>query len=217
MQTDFIIALAWPEGMVSACGSWYDIFFARNKKYRVGHSALALVDSISGKLRYFDFGRYHAPKDFGRVRDLETDRDVAINTNAKIEKNKINNLKEILLEIKSNESFHGEGTLYASVLNDVSYSRAYEYAKKIQNRGLIPYGPFVYNGTNCSRFVASVMRSSSPTYLKNARLKFPICISPSPKRNVGIANANFYKITENKFEEIKRNWLESYFKSIERS
>ena len=131
MQTDFIIALAWPEGMVSACGSWYDIFFARNKKYRVGHSALALVDSISGKLRYFDFGRYHAPKDFGRVRDVETDRDVAIKTNAKIEKNKINNLKEILLEIKSNESFHGEGTLYASVLNDVSYSRAYEYAKKI--------------------------------------------------------------------------------------
>ena len=56
MQTDFIIALAWPEGMVSACGSWYDIFFARNKKYRVGHSALALVDSVSGKLRYFDFG-----------------------------------------------------------------------------------------------------------------------------------------------------------------
>lgn len=217
MQTDFIIALAWPEGMVSACGSWYDVFFARNKKYRVGHSALALVDSVSGKLRYFDFGRYHAPKDFGRVRDVETDRDVAIKTNAKIEKNKINNLKEILLEIKSNESFHGEGTLYASVLNDVSYSRAYEYAKKIQNKGLIPYGPFVYNGTNCSRFVASVMRSSSPTYLKNARLKFPICISPSPKRNVGIANVNFYKITENKFEEIKRNWLESYFKSIERS
>ena len=69
------------------------------------------------------------------MRDVETDRDVAIKTNAKIEKNKINNLKEILLEIKSNESFHGERTLYASVLNDVSYSRAYEYAKKIQNRG----------------------------------------------------------------------------------
>ena len=26
MQNDFIIALAWPEGMVSACGSWYDVF-----------------------------------------------------------------------------------------------------------------------------------------------------------------------------------------------
>tara|TARA_B100000965_G_C19583098_1_gene754481 strand:+ start:180 stop:833 length:654 start_codon:yes stop_codon:yes gene_type:complete len=217
MQTDFIIALAWPEGMVSACGSWYDIFFAKNKQYRVGHSALALVDSTNGKLRYFDFGRYHAPKDFGRVRDVETDKDVTIKTIAKIENNQIINLKEILKEIKGKESFHGEGTLYASILNDVSYSKAYKYAKKIQSKGLVPYGPFVYDGTNCSRFVASVMRSSSPTYLKNARLKFPICLSPSPKRNVGIANANFYKITENTYQEVKRNWIESYFKSIERS
>ena len=31
MQTDFIIALAWPEGMVSACGSWYDIFLQEIK------------------------------------------------------------------------------------------------------------------------------------------------------------------------------------------
>ena len=122
-----------------------------------------------------------------------------------------------MLEIKKKESFHGEGTLYASILNDVSYSKAYKYAKKIQKNGLIPYGPFVYNGTNCSRFVASVMRSSSPTYIKNARLKFPISISPSPKRNVGIANANFYRITEKTFKKVKRNWVESYFKSIERS
>ena len=40
-----------------------------------------------GNLRYFDFGRYHAPKDFGRVRDVETDGDVTIKTIAKIEKN----------------------------------------------------------------------------------------------------------------------------------
>ena len=217
MQNDFIIALAWPEGMVSACGSWYDVFFAKNKKYRVGHSALVLVESVTGNLRYFDFGRYHTPKDFGRVRDVITDGDVTIGTIAKIEKNQITNLKEILLEIKKKESFHGEGTLYASILNDVSYSKAYKYAKKVQKNGLIPYGPFVYNGTNCSRFVASVMRSSSPTYIKNARLKFPICVSPSPKRNVGIANANFYRVTEKTFKEVKRNWFESYFKSIERS
>ena len=39
MQNDFIIALAWPEGMVSAAGAWYDSLFARKGKYRVGHSA----------------------------------------------------------------------------------------------------------------------------------------------------------------------------------
>jgi len=217
MQNDFIIALAWPEGMVTRAGAWYDFLFAKNGKYRVGHSALVLVQRKTGKLCYFDFGRYHSPKDYGRVRDINTDRDVAIKTKANIKNNNIVNLKEILIEIKNNESFHGEGTLYASILNDVSFEKAYKYAKETQNKGLIPYGPFVYKGTNCSRFVASVMRSSSPTYIKNARLKFPICVSPSPKRNVGIANANFYKITENSFVEIKRNWIESYLKSIERS
>ena len=42
-------------------------------------------------------------------------------------------------------------------------------------------------------------------------------ISPSPKRNVGIANATFYKVGDNLVKKIKRNILESYFKSIERS
>ena len=217
MQNDFIIALAWPEGMVACTNSWYDKFFSTNGKYRVGHSAVVLVERVSGKLYYFDFGRYHSPKKFGRVRDVETDHDVAIKTLAEIKDNKIVNLKVILKEIKNNASFHGEGTLYASILNDVSFEKAYRYAKKTQEKGLISYGPFVYNGTNCSRFVASVMRSSSPTFIKNARLKLPFCISPSPKRNVGIANSDFYKIGIDSFKEVKRNRLESYLKSIEKS
>ena len=44
-NSDFIIILAWPEGMVTAAGAWYDKFFSNNGKYRVGHSALALVDT----------------------------------------------------------------------------------------------------------------------------------------------------------------------------
>jgi len=217
MQKDFIIALAWPEGMVASTNAWYDVFFAKNDKYRVGHSAVVLVDRLTTEIHYFDFGRYHSPKNFGRVRNQETDHDVKINLLAKIKYNEILNIKDILIEIKNNAAFHGEGTLYASILNDVSFNKAYNYAKKIQDKGLILYGPFVYRGTNCSRFVASVMRKSSPTFIKNARLKLPFCISPSPKRNVGIANADFYKVGDNLVKKVKRNILESYFKSIERS
>ena len=32
MQNDFIIALAWPEGMVAKTDVWYDKFFAKNGK-----------------------------------------------------------------------------------------------------------------------------------------------------------------------------------------
>ena len=120
MQNDFIIALAWPEGMVAAAGAWYDFLFARNGKYRVGHSAVVLIDRQSGKLQYFDFGRYHSPPNYGRVRDVDTDSDVALNSIAKIKSDMISNLDEILLEIKNKNSCHGEGTLYASILNDVS-------------------------------------------------------------------------------------------------
>jgi len=217
MQDDFLIALAWPEGMVTATGAWYDRFFSTKGRYRVGHSAVVLVERSTGQLLYFDFGRYHSPNNYGRVRDVQTDNDVAIKSMAEINADRINNLKEILQEIKENKSFHGEGTLYASILNDVSFKKAYAYAKKTQERGLVLYGPFVYNGTNCSRFVAAVMRSSSPKFIKNARLKLPLTISPSPKRNVGIANSNFYKVEKNSFKEVKRNILESYLKSIERS
>ena len=93
MQDDFLIALAWPEGMVTASGAWYDKFFSTNGKYRVGHSAVVLVERSTGQLVYFDFGRYHSPNNYGRVRDVQTDNDVAIKSLAEINGDRINNLK----------------------------------------------------------------------------------------------------------------------------
>ena len=82
MRKDFIIVLAWPEGLVTASGAWYDKYLATNGKYRVGHSALALVDSATSKIQYLDFGRYHTPDGFGRIRDAETDPDAGIKQKA---------------------------------------------------------------------------------------------------------------------------------------
>jgi len=31
MQNDFIIALAWPEGMVTSTGAWYDFFLRKTE------------------------------------------------------------------------------------------------------------------------------------------------------------------------------------------
>ena len=156
MKNNFIITLAWPEGLVTASGAWYDSCFATNGKYRVGHSALALVDSATSKIYYFDFGRYHTPDGFGRIRDAETDPDTGIKQKAKINGEKIYNIEEILIEISNNKSYHGEGTLYSSVISGINFSTAFNYAKKWQEKGAIPYGPFIRNGTNCSRFVATI-------------------------------------------------------------
>ena len=216
MKNDFIITLAWPEGLVTASGAWYDKIASKNGIYRVGLSALALVDSGTCKIYYFDFGRYHTPDGFGRIRDAETDPDAGIKQKAKINGEKINNIEEILVAISNNKSYHGEGTLYSSVISGVNCITALDYAKKWQEKGVIPYGPFIRNGTNCSRFVATISRKAEPSFFKKLRLKFPFCISPSPKRNVSIANTNYYIVKEHKCQKINRSTLRAYFSGIEK-
>ncbi|MBT4217221.1 MAG: hypothetical protein HOE25_01485 [Flavobacteriales bacterium] len=216
INSDFIIVLAWPEGETTAAGAWYDSFCATNGKYRVGHSALILINSENKELLYFDFGRYHTPTGFGRVRDKETDPDIGIPISAEIEDNRIKNIEEILVYTKNKKANHGEGKLYASILKNVNFISSYRFAKKIQEKGIIPYGPFVPKGSNCSRFVSATIRKSNPSLIKNLRLQFPFSLSPSPKRNVSISNNNYYVIEKNKFEKIKRNKINGYFRGIER-
>jgi len=216
MGKDFIIVLAWPEGLVVSSGAWYDKFFAKNGKYRVGHSALALVDSLTSKIHYLDFGRYHTPVGFGRIRDTETDPDTGVKQKAIIKADKISNIEDILIEISKNKSYHGEGTLYSSVISSVNCNKALKYAKKWQEKAAIPYGPFVRNGTNCSRFVAIITRKAEPSFLKKVRLKYPFCISPSPKRNVSIANTTYYIVKKLKCIKINRSTLKAYFGGIEK-
>lgn len=219
-KSDFIIPLAWPETMVISAGSWYDFLtrrlgFLKNGKYRAGHSATLMVNAKSGKVSYFDFGRYHTPLGFGRVRDEETDCELRLNTIADCKDENIQNIEPILLEIASNKSNHGDGSMYASVLSGVDFEKGYLYAKKIQKRGVIPYGPFLKNGTNCSRFISSLMQATNPSLIKKLRLKYPFCISPSPKRNVGIANSTYYIVSNKNCRRIQRSKIEAYLKSIE--
>ena len=215
MQKDFIIVLAWPEGMVAAAGAWYDKVLSTNGKYRVGHSALILVNSANNQIKYFDFGRYHSPFGFGRVRDLETDPDILLKSKPIISDNSIDNIEEILLEISNLKATHGHGKLYASILNNIDFNKAHEKAKEIQKMGLISYGPIVLTGTNCSRFVTSIMLASKPHWITRLRLKYPFCLSPSPKRNISIANSNYYVVGVKNYRQIKKSYIKSYFSSIE--
>ena len=215
MQNDFIITLAWPEGMVKAAGSWYDNILSLDGEYRVGHAALVLINSTTRKAHYFDFGRYHTPEGYGRVRDVETDLDVAV-IDAVISSGRIENINEILLYLKHMKSTHGEGKMYASILSNVDFKLAFNKAKGMQKKGMLPYGPLIRPGTNCSRFVAKIFKASGPSFIKKLRLKYPFCISPSPKRNVCITNHHYYVVDNNKCIEVKKSRLAAYFTSIER-
>ncbi len=214
MNKDFIITLAWPEGMVAAPGSWYDKIASNNGMYRVGHSALVLINSETKKSHYFDFGRYHTPKGYGRVRDIDTDGDVAV-INAKIKKGEILNIEKILLQLSEMKATHTEGKMYASVISSINFDKAFSKAKRIQKKGMLPYGPFIRKGSNCSRFVASIIISSNPPVIKKLRLRYPFCISPSPKRNVAISNNCYYVVENTQCIMVKKSKLRAYFSSIE--
>ena len=56
-----------------------------------------------------DFGRYHTPEGYGRVRDAETDPDVGIPLLAEIKNNEILNIDTILKDAVYKKANHGEG------------------------------------------------------------------------------------------------------------
>lgn len=186
----FAIAVAWPETLCKQPGSWYDslagkLGISRNNYYRAGHAALVLVESETGRCHYFDFGRYHAPYQHGRVRNGETDPGLAIRFRARISADgmRIDNFREIMTVLQHNVEYHGDGTLYASYCK-VNFELAYEKAIEMQAASPIAYGPFVYGGSNCSRFVNTCILAGDPDLRHRARLRLLVPLTPTPMNNV---------------------------------
>lgn len=180
----FAIALAWPETWCKKADAWYDfpmqiMGICKNGYYKVGHSAVLLVEKQSGHCHYFDFGRYHSPKGKGRVRSKVSDHDLKVHTKAIIQNNQITNLEMILKELSLNESTHGQGDLFAS-LTEINFHKAMHQAERLQNKTFTDYGPFTLKGTNCSRFVQSVLLAGKPKFAHRLKLQFPYMITPTP-------------------------------------
>ena len=85
MGNDFALVIGWPDAYCKQPGFWFDpigriLGMNRNGFYKVGHSAIVLIDVKNKKCEYFDFGRYHAPFKKGRVRDQVKDPLLKIKT-----------------------------------------------------------------------------------------------------------------------------------------
>jgi hypothetical protein len=206
MNKDAIIMLAWPETPAIQVGSWYEpvmklLGFNKNGYYKAGHSALVLVNYSSTELHYFDFGRYHTPVKFGRVRNQDTDPNLKISIKANFDtENKLVNLDKILLYLSKQKDFHGKGKMYASVYYGINYNKAFSFAKKQQNKGAVPYGPFAYKGTNCSRFTSRILRAGTDNLYKKLQSILPLSLTQTPLGNVLIAaNNKFFYEVENNF------------------
>jgi len=189
-EPGFAVAIAWPQTYCKQPGSWYDtpmrwLGVSNKHFYKVGHAALLLVAQHEGKCFYFDFGRYHAPFQNGRVRSAETDHELCIKTIPQIsyDEREILNIKEILEELQQNKACHGDGPLHAAYCK-INFSAAFRKAIEMQESGPIPYGPFLKNGTNCSRFVNTVILAGDPHPKNKKKLSKTFLNSPTPLANV---------------------------------
>lgn len=192
--TGFSIALAWPQTYCKQPGSWYDslagsLSISKSNYYKAGHAALILVDINDQKSHYFDFGRYHAPFQYGRVRSKDTDQELEIKTKPKISSDKkiLENFEEILNEIQLNPACHGNGDLHASYTL-INFDKAFFKATQMQKTGPIPYGPFQYQGSNCSRFVNKIILAGKPKLNHRIQLRYFIPFTPTPGNNVNSLN-----------------------------
>ena len=189
-QTGFAIAVAWPETYCKQPGYWYDsithlIGISDNHYYKIGHAALVLVNSETRKCHYFDFGRYHAPFQHGRIRSEITDHGLKINTIAQISEdgNVIVNFTEILTALQLNHECHGEGALHASYCK-IDFEKSFQKALQLQQKSPIPYGPVRYRGGNCSRFVCTSIVAGKPGWKYSINLKYFVVLTPTPLNNV---------------------------------
>jgi len=190
LKSGAFVALSWPDTRIMNASSWYDGFMKllgickKDGYYNVGHAALLLIDYRNGDVCYFDFGRYHTPLGYGRVRDEQSDPELKIHTKAIIESGKIKNFDVILHELDRNKSTHGDGKLVCSVTNNIDFDFAIASAKSIQGREAISYGPFQPFGSNCSRFVAKIYKSGFNSYFKKVRISNRYLYFHTPTSNI---------------------------------
>jgi hypothetical protein len=188
--TGFAIALAWPATLCKQPNSWYDMplrWLGINKDwlYKAGHAALVLIDYKEMKCHYYDFGRYHSPFNFGRVRSAFTDHDLTMKTIPRISNDGlwIENFREILDELQHNKACHGDGKLYASYCR-INFQLAWQKALQLQDSCPLPYGPFVRGGSNCSRFVNDAIVAGKPHWRQAFRLRYMVPFTPTTLNNV---------------------------------
>ena len=202
MNKGTIISLAWPETKVIREGKWYDrvtkgLGILKGEHYIAGHAACVLIEHCSGDVHYFDFGRYHTPFHFGRVRSAYTDPELKLHTKCKMgDREELQNIDQLLFELINNPSTHGDGALYASEYRFIDFDKTLNEAITMQNKGAIAYGPLKPGGTNCSRFVAGLALTGGTDWQTSLLLRIPYTISPSPRSNTRIINntGKIYKV-----------------------
>ncbi len=200
--------------------SWMMFFkkigLVKNLNFKVGHTAVILVDSNTKNLLYYDFGRYISPRGQGRARSVESDPRLRLDVKAEIDANgQIRNLKEIVTELDSiREVTQGVGRIFFSVAEGVSFSLAKQYADGLVREGSTPYGAVAPGNNNCSRFITRLLIRASRKYHFFHSVRYPETIKASPMSNVVNVRADrrIYSYVEHEgMKSLRMNRFQSFW------
>ncbi len=195
-----LIIITYPEEIVSATEALYSkllpiLGMGKNGQIKAGHTGLILIKDGAETFEYYDNGRYISPIGYSRVRGANTDPSLKIEISAKWHGDDITNVDELLMWMHNHPDCpFGIGPFYASVVKDVNYRDAKDIIDKYQTEDIIPYGPFVIEGVNCSRFVAKVTKKSVLNKRTSRKLNNVFRITPSCLGNIRIVSngTNYY-------------------------
>lgn len=189
---DIAIPLAWPDKTAYGDEKWMlwlkRMGIVKNLNFKVGHAAILLLERQSGAVAYFDFGRYIAPRGYGRARSKVFDPRLEMSTKARFDTgdSSLANLDELLAELAAKEEFtHGGGKLLLSLAEGINFQAASAYASALVEQGPIPYGALASGNNSCSRYVAqTLVAGMAPGDRRVRRLYYPESLKSSPTSNV---------------------------------
>lgn len=216
---DLAFILSWPDTTIRGDEKWIMFFkkigLVKNVNFKVGHTAIVLVNRKNGDMLCYDFGRYITPRGYGRARSRFSDPRLNIKIKAKFKDDRIVNLEDIIEQFEIlKPAMYGEGILYFSIANNINFQRAKAYGDDCVRQGSYPYGAIARYNNNCSRFITRMLMYSSKQYNWNHSINFPETIKASPMSNVvNVArNRIIYSYTsEQGLKCIKMNRLQSLF------
>lgn len=190
---DIALILTWPDATIRGDEKWMMFFrkigIVKNLNFKVGHTGIVIIKRETGKMHFYDFGRYITPRGYGRARSEFSDPRLDIKLNAKFKNDRIANLSEIVERFEELKSaMYGEGVLYFSIAYGINFKLAKAYGDYCVHQGSSPYGAIAPDNNNCSRFITRMLMRSSKRYNWRHSINFPETIKASPISNVVNAN-----------------------------
>lgn len=216
---DFAIILTWPDATIRGDEKWMMFFkklgIVKNLNFKVGHTGIVIVSNTTGEMLYYDFGRYIAPRGYGRARSKFSDPLLDIQAKAIIESNRITNVQEIVEAFEEIKPYmYGEGILYFSIAEGINFDLAKKYGDECVEEGTYPYGAVAKNNNNCSRFITRMLMKSSKRFPYWHGINLPETIKASPISNVvnAVKDRMIYSYSpENGLKHFRMNRWQSFF------